>query len=201
MIYRKPTAEYPFGSHWKFPIAIAVGVLLMAARIFSPLYAQEPTSDTPLNTNLPTGFARFLFGMSPAMIEQLIEESEYLESAIERSLVPRTTTRVLSVRGTSFIRRAHFQFNESGLISVILNINEEEVDHYALYSHLSARYGPPQSLNPRSSEWRSVTVILRLERPLTVKYIARSPLENRQQLDAAQFSEQESTREAFIDLF
>ncbi len=162
-----------------------------------------PTIASPAAVELPQGFDRFRFGMSSDMVEALIAESLYLNANLEDaiSVLPRSTIRVLSVNGDSYVSNAHFQFDESGLISIILNLNNTLLDHFALYSYLIARYGEADSLHPRRIEWRSPTVILRLERPLTVKYVARRSLEERQEAAAANLSEAERYREAFIELF
>ena len=189
-------------------VARLVCGLVVSLLCIGLLRAQQPSSDDtftvpPVIVELPQGFDRFRFGMSSDMVEALIVESSYLDANLEDAIsrLPRSVIRVLSVTGKSYVSNAHFQFDESGLISIILNLNDKLLDHFALYSHLTDRYGESDALHPRRIEWRSPTVILRLERPLTVKYIVRSSLERRQENAAARSSETDISREDFIELF
>ena len=183
--------------------------MVVASLLSFPVFAQSNVAQNNAigapesSTDAPVGFDSFRFGMTPDRVSELILASDYLNASPEEDIsrVPRTTQRVLSVEGNTFVRDAHFQFDESGLISIILNLNQRALDHFTLYTHLVTRYREPLVLNPRIIEWQFPAVILRVERPLTVKLISRSAIEVRLHQESQAVSEQERTREQFLDLF
>lgn len=87
------------------------------------------------------------------------------------SLLPRPSETLIEVAGTSFIRRAFFQFYEDRLFVMILSLNEREIDHYSVFTSLSGKYGKPRVLSPSESVWLDEATRLAVERPLAIKYI------------------------------
>jgi hypothetical protein len=87
------------------------------------------------------------------------------------SFLPQSSQFLIECEGSSWIRRAYFQFADSRLYIMILVLDTQKLDHYSMFTALSAKYGPPVSLSPTESVWDSDPVRFSLERPLTVKYL------------------------------
>ncbi|MBP7264536.1 MAG: hypothetical protein KBB32_10185 [Spirochaetia bacterium] len=87
------------------------------------------------------------------------------------SLLPRPNESIIEVAGLSYVQRAFFQFYEGKLFVMIFAMDESKMDHYSLFTTLSAKYGKPDTLSPSESVWTDGTTRLSLERPLAVKYM------------------------------
>lgn len=87
------------------------------------------------------------------------------------SLLPRPNESIIEVSGLSYVRRAFFQFYEGRLFVMIFAIDESKMDHYSIFTTLSARYGKPVMLSPAESVWDDGLTRLSVERPLAVKYL------------------------------
>jgi hypothetical protein len=87
------------------------------------------------------------------------------------SFLPNREENLVEASGSSFIRRAYFQFREGSLFVMSFTLNSALVDHYSVYRSLVEKYGEPGSLDPREAVWESGETRISLERPLTVKYI------------------------------
>ncbi|MBP5752869.1 MAG: hypothetical protein J6W60_08440, partial [Treponema sp.] len=84
-----------------------------------------------------------------------------------RSIIETDTSRTAPY---SFLDRCWFQFYEDKLYIITINIKTEKMDHYSVFSTLCNKYGLPSSLNPSKSEWVNDSVMISLERPLSIKY-------------------------------
>ncbi len=115
----------------------------------------------------------------------------------EVSFLPRREERLLEVEGRSFIRRGFFQFVDGRLYSIILDLNEDTLDHYGVYSRLTDKYGESTRLNPSEILWLFDGVRLTLERPLSVKYVDEAVYQRL----LAEGAETESLREVIRDEF
>lgn len=137
-------------------------------------------------------FYPYASGDSPDQIWQKIEEDPLLlgrENQVTLS-VPTyrdgelfyeidNKVRAIEVEGNpSFIKRISFYFKEERLYSMTINFSTGFTNYYAIFSSLKEKLGEPFSVKgPNLIEWKAGNVLVRLERPLTVKYIDISVIE------------------------
>jgi len=117
------------------------------------------------------------------------------------SFLPRPPQTLIETSGSSYIRRAYFQFDQDLLYILILSMDPDSLDYYALYATLSEKYGQPSSLDPTEAVWLFEEVRLSLERPLNVKYIDRAVFERLKQEGQVQQDLWEISKDNFLDQF
>jgi len=117
------------------------------------------------------------------------------------SLLPRPNESLIEVSGLTYVRRAFFQFYEGKLFVMIFALNEKEMDHYSVFTSLSAKYGKPDSLSPSESVWVDDATRLSVERPLAVKYIDLAVFNALKTAGTAQQSYEELLRTEFLGGF
>jgi len=117
------------------------------------------------------------------------------------SLLPRPNESLIEVSGLTYVRRAFFQFYEGKLFVMIFALNEKEMDHYSVFTSLSAKYGKPDSLSPSESVWADDATRLSVERPLAVKYIDLAVFNALKTAGTAQQSYEELLRTEFLGGF
>ena len=61
------------------------------------------------------------------------------------------------------------------------------------------KYGQPNSLSPKKSEWKNDSVIMSLEKPLTLKYTDVKTFEELQNKSYVRESAEEYNRKNFLD--
>jgi hypothetical protein len=146
--------------------------ILLAMMAFAPLRASAQSSP-PAAQALPTGFRSIALGMGLDQVKAALKADPLFRyrGDPDVSFLPQTSQYLIECDGTTYLRRAYFQFADSRLFIMILVLDTLKLDHYSLFSALSAKYGPPSSLSPQETVWQSAPVRFSLERPLTVKYI------------------------------
>lgn len=117
------------------------------------------------------------------------------------SLLPQTRQYLIECEGASFLRRAYLQFADGRLFIMILVLEEQKLDHYSMFSTLSAKYGPPSSLSPQETVWQNDVVRFSLERPLTVKYMDARTFASVLSQGGAQKDLEQLSREKFLEQF
>ena len=128
-------------------------------------------------SSLPDGYAGIHLGMSVDEVKEALKKDGQFGYRGDRdvSLLPgenRSTIETDTSRTApySFLDRCWFQFYEDKLYIITINIKTEKMDHYSVFSTLCNKYGLPSSLNPSKSEWVKDSVMISLERPLSIKY-------------------------------
>jgi len=121
----------------------------------------------------PRSFRGISLGMSRAEVQDLLAADDlfFYRGEPDVSLLPRPNEVLLEVSGLEYVKRAFFQFHEDRLFIMIFSMNERKIDHYSIFTSLSAKYGKPDSLSPAESIWQDEQTRVSLERPLAVKYI------------------------------
>lgn len=122
---------------------------------------------------LPGGFRLFSLGMGLEEAKEALKSESLLAYAGDEdvSLMDDGQQTLIDSRGDGIILRASLQFVEGKLYAMIFILNPEHIDHYSLFTTLSAKYGKPSSLSPSASVWGDESVRLSLEKPLTLKYV------------------------------
>lgn len=148
----------------------------------------------------PEGFAEIQLGLPRDSVQDLLRNSGYFRyrGDPDVSLLPTANRSVIETEGRTFVDRAFFQFSDNDLYIIILQLNRTRMDHYTVYRTLAERYGEASSVGPREITWEWDTVLLSLERPLTVKYVDRPVFEALREEAQVERSMREVTRDAFL---
>ena len=153
--------------------------------------------------DLPTGYKNIQLGQSFEQVRSILEKDSAFGFRGDRdvSLLPTEERVLIETSGSSFFDRCWFQFYENKLYSLILNINIERMDYYSMFKTFTLKYGEPTSLNPAKSEWKNSSVILSLEKPLTVKYLDVKVFEELQATSEQATSAEDYLRKKFLESF
>ena len=149
---------------------------------------------------LPLGYGKLKLGMTrDEVIAELKSDPLFAWRGPEDvSLLPTPNQSLIEVSGLSFIRRAFFQFDSDKLWVIILELSEDRLDHYSVWTNLVAKYGQPTSLDPSASTWEDGKVRMSLERPLTLRYLDLAELARITGEGAAKTSAEELDRQSFL---
>jgi hypothetical protein len=122
---------------------------------------------------LPKGFRSIELGMSIDEVEGLLKKDGLFDyrGPSDVSLLPSPNMSLIEVEGLSFVKRGFFQFYEGKLWVMAFFLNPDKIDHYSIYSSLTAKYGEPGLIDPKEARWEDASMRLALERPLTLRYM------------------------------
>ena len=170
--------------------------------IFFPLVFPGNTGAEDFEA-LPKGFRAIELGMDLERVKELLAGDSYFlfRGDPDVSMLEKPNRTLIECRGSFFIHRAFFQFYEEKLYIIILMLNQEQLDHYSLFTTLSERYGKSQDFSPQRISWRSADVELSLERPLTIKYLDLVVFEELRMRSRADESLLQGLRENFLKQF
>ena len=157
------------------------------------------------NDSIPNGYGGVELGMSLNQTKQALKHNMdfgyhgdrdvSLLSGENRVLIETDASRY----GYSFLERCWFQFYNDKLYIITINVNREKMDHYSIFNTLCKKYGDPVSLNPEKSVWKSGSVTMSLERPLTLKYVDEKTFEELKNQSTVGPDAREMTREMFLE--
>ncbi|MBO4533196.1 MAG: hypothetical protein J5726_05805 [Treponema sp.] len=158
--------------------------------------------------SLPDGYGGVHLGMSlDETKKQLLKNSDFGYSGDrDVSLLPgqgRTLieTNASGGRGSPYLTQCYFQFYNEQLYIITININNQKTDYYTMYTTLSEKYGKPVSLDPQMAVWENDSIIIQLERPLSVKYIDKETFDMLKTAATVQKSFEEQNLQSFLDEF
>ena len=160
--------------------------------------AQEATGQP-----LAEGFNDILLGMDIEAVKQELERDPNFNfrGDPDVSMMRTPNTSLIECRGYYYIDRASFQFIEDSLYTITIILDTNRIGHYAMFTALVGKYGEPDSLSPQKSIWEDEQVIISLERPLRVKYMAKEVLERLRREQRKKKSLETITRERFLEQF
>jgi hypothetical protein len=178
----------------KARFCFVVSLILLIAS--AGLFCQEvpPAADAPVDAEadvfadaaagesdsaegeLARGFRNLLLGMEmEAAKDELMADPWFIfRGGPDVSMLLTPNESLIDCRGSSYIRRAVFQFDRQQLFVITLMIDPTRSDYYSLFVTLQERFGEFVSLSPEAVIWDDGQTRLSLERPLTVKYIDRT---------------------------
>jgi len=158
--------------------------------------ATAPAGTKPL----PLGYGKLKLGMTrDEVIAELQSDPLFAWRGPEDvSMLPTPNQSLIEVSGISFIRRAFFQFDSGRLWVIILELADDRVDHYGVWTSLVAKYGQPTFLDPSASTWEDGKVRMSLERPLTLRYLDLVEFAKIKGAGAAKVSVEELDRLSFL---
>jgi hypothetical protein len=164
--------------------------------------AEQPVPG-PGSVQPPRGFRSIQLGMELEEVKQLLIDDPLFDyrGDPDISFLPLPPQTLIETSGSSFIRRAYFQFDEDLLYIIILSMDPDRLDYYTLYSALSEKYGPPTRLDPTEAVWQFERVRMSLERPLNVKYIDSAVFEALKEEGQVQQDLWEISKENFLQQF
>ncbi|MCX7040042.1 MAG: hypothetical protein NT005_13030 [Spirochaetes bacterium] len=195
------STEHPPAAPHRRRAATAVLFVLLALILLPGTVAAQSAVDPP--RALPRGFRGLTLGMELEQVKQALAADPLYRyrGDPDVSFLPQTRQFLIECAGSSWIRRAYFQFADSGLFIMILVLDAQRLDHYSLFTALSSKYGGPSTLSPQESVWLSNQVRFSLERPLTVKYIDAEVFSRIVQKGAAAEDLDRVSRESFLEQF
>lgn len=180
------------------------GVLIVFLLCVSQVPAQEAQEAQEEDAReLSDGFNNIILGMNMEAVKEELEKDPNFNfrGDPDVSMMQTPNTSLIEVHGYHYIDRASFQFIDNSLFTITIILNTHRIGHYAMFSSLLEKYGEPDSLSPTKSLWEGERVIISLERPLRVKYMAREVLENLLREQRKKRSIEAVTRERFLDQF
>jgi hypothetical protein len=174
-----------------------------AAGASQPGATADPSAPQPLPVEPPRGFRSIQLGMELERVKQLLIEDPLFDyrGDPDISFLPLPPQTLIETSGSSFIRRAYFQFDRDLLYIIILSMDPDRLDYYTLYSTLSGKYGQPTSLDPTGAVWQFEGLRLRLERPLNIKYIDSTVFEALKEKGQVQEDLWEISKDNFLQQF
>ena len=155
--------------------------------------------------SLPNGYSSAKLGMDIDSLKDALKNDHQFgyRGESDVSLSPSDGQYLIetdgSLYGYSFLGRCWFQFSEEKLYIITLNLDRSKVDHYSVFSKLCEKYGNPDELSPQKSVWRDGSVIMSLEKPLTLKYVDAKTFEGKKSSSNVQKTTAENARDDFLD--
>lgn len=154
----------------------------------------------------PRGYKEITLGMTFDEAKQaLLKDSDFgYHGERDVSLIPGTNKTLIETdanygHGSNFLERCWFQFYNDSLFIITVNINQEKMDYYSIFTTLCKKYGNPTSFDPKKATWKSDEVTFTLEKPLTLKYIDNKVFDMTQNYSNISASPTEITQQMFLD--
>lgn len=154
---------------------------------------------------LPDGFSKVHLGMSVDELKSALEKDHQFGYRGDRdvSMSPSDSQILIETDAAyepySFLGRCYFQFADEKLYIITINLKDTKIDHYSLLSKLIEKYGNPSEIKPEKSTWKDDSVIMSLERPLTLKYVDAKAFNDRQEKSNIDKTAGEKALEDFLD--
>lgn len=155
---------------------------------------------------LPNGYKNIQLGMTLEETKNnLIKDSSFgYHGEIDVSLVPSNQTTLIETDaqrglGSNFLSHCWFQFYDEKLFIITINVNQNRMDYYSIFTTLTKKYGEPDTISPNAASWKNEQVTVSLEKPLTLKYIDNETFDQLQNYSNIQKSAEEETRQMFLD--
>lgn len=179
--------------HRNFIKTVFLFLLILAT---TPLFAES----------LPKGYRNIKLGMTVDQVKEALQKDPQFGYRGDRdvSLLPGENRMLIETDTSrtspwSFLDKCFFQFYEDKLYIITVNVKKTRMDHYSIFSTLCDKYGNPSSLNPEKSVWQDSSVIMSLERPLTLKYTDKAVSEKLKEQNRVLESAEEMSRESFLE--
>ena len=152
---------------------------------------------------VPGGFDGIDLGLSLKDVKDKLKENDnfYYTGDPDVSLQARPNESALDIEGVGYVYRGIFQFHEDSLYIITVMLDPEKMDHYSIFTHLTEKYGPPESFSPSKAVWRRDGVLMVLERPVNIKYIDEETFNKIVEAGETEQSLESELRRDFIDQF
>ncbi|MDE7227436.1 MAG: hypothetical protein K2N31_03860 [Treponemataceae bacterium] len=170
-----------------------------------PFFAADPVAARSGTVALPDGIGGIALGMSLDEVKAALKKNHEFGYRGDRdvSFSPSDGQTLIETDARfapfSYFERCWFQFVDGKLYIITVNLNQEKIDHYSIFKTLCEKYGKPDQLSPRKSQWSDENVLMSVERPLSLKYIDAKTFNERQEAANVQKTIGEQNRDAFLD--
>lgn len=155
--------------------------------------------------SLPSGYGKVKLGMSVDAAKNALKDDGQFGYRGDRdvTLSPKDHETVIETDPTtfaaySFFERCWFQFSDEKLAVITLNMNSDLIDHYSIFSELCEKYGNPDEISPKKAVWKSDSVTLSLEKPLTLKYVDAKVFKDKIDASNVEKTTSERAKDAFL---
>ena len=156
--------------------------------------------------SLPKGYRNIRLGMTVDEVKEALQKDPQFGYRGDRdvSLLPGENRMLIETDTSrtspwSFLDKCFFQFYEDRLYIITVNVKRTKMDHHSIFSTLCGKYGDPASLNPEKSVWQDSSVVMSLERPLTLKYTDKAISDKLKEQRMVLESAEEMSRESFLE--
>jgi hypothetical protein len=171
--------------------------MIFFAAIFPCAFGEE---------NLPDGYAEIKFGMSVDDVKDALKKDMNfgyrgdrdvsLLPGENRTLIETDTSRTAPY---SFLEKCWFQFYDDKLYTITVTMKKSKIDYHSVFSKLTEKYGMPNFISPEKSEWKNDSVIMSLEKPLSIKYTDKKVFDELRDRASVNKSAEEQAREDFLN--
>ena len=117
------------------------------------------------------------------------------------SLVPIDRQPIIETAGVGLMLSGIFQFKDERLYSIILRIDDDQLDYFTMYTRFIEKYGEASYLDPQLSYWEQDGHRMVLEKPTLVKYLDMDVFNRIREEGRAEESFGEYSRELFLSNF
>lgn len=155
--------------------------------------------------SLPSGYGKVKLGMDVDSVKSALKSDHQFGYRGDRdvSLSPSSHETVIETDPTiyavySFFERCWFQFSDEKLSVITLNLNEEMMDYHSVFEELCEKYGIPDEISPKKSVWKSDSVTLSLEKPLSLKYVDAKAFKQKKESATVRETAAERARDEFL---
>lgn len=146
------------------------------------------------------GFENLILGSDYDEVLSKLDSSEnFIYNSEQPSWIEENP--VIVAEGRGFVEKGYFQFVDKKLYTITVEINQNKIDYYTIFTELKKKYGNYKKFSPKMVLWESEKCTLFLERPLTLKYLDKNL--HQKLLDSASIkkSKKEILRENFLEKF
>lgn len=154
---------------------------------------------------LPNGYSSIELGMTVDEVKsELKKNSDFgYRGDKDVNLLPSTKQTIIETDSSknpySFFSRSYFQFMNDRLFSITLELNQEKIDYFSVFSALSKKYGNPSTITPKIASWENTEILMSLEKPLTLKYVDNKVLKEINDKSNVQKTIEEKLTEEFLN--
>jgi hypothetical protein len=177
--------------------------ILILFLYFSCIYGNAEDGNADGLPEGPPGYRGINLGMSVEEVKEHLAADPFFDfrGDPDVSFLPASFNTLIECEGNAYISRAYFQFYEGKLFIMIIELNQDELDYYTMFTTLSEKYQEPSSLDPSEAVWIFSNLRLSLEKPLTIKYIDRAVFDELKAAGKALEDMEVISREKFLDDF
>lgn len=147
------------------------------------------------------GFMSINIGMLRQQALEAAEKNEMIEVPKNRDVefFPVEDRKILTLSIKPEVPYIYLQFYNDKLYAITVIFDERYIDFYTLSSSLQDKYGKHSELNPVWREWKVDEIIIKVEKPAVVKYIALKEFLEVTSFKGARKPEEYEKRKALLD--
>jgi hypothetical protein len=168
---------------------------------FAVAFIAAPFAQNAREVPIQNGFGDLRLGMTieAAKAALGVDPNFAYRGEPDLSLLPASGLPIIQSAGVAFVERVILQFTDNKLYVLSLMLNQNRLDYFGVFSEFNERYGEPDRLDPGLAVWQSETVVLSVERPLTVKYVDAKLFAGIVESGVLEESLQNMTRDRFME--